>query len=153
MKKFFSFVIALVACAITFTSCEKKIDSPLVGSWNHGGYYIDDKGEYEALFSLHFFDNGDFQYNVSILPTDGGITIHTSYETFGSWDVDGDKVTLHCKKYGVSQDGQITYDSKFKPYDEEAKWRIDGHYLYLTRYIGTEEEIEERFYDGSGPQD
>lgn len=149
MKKFFSFVIALVACAMTFTSCEKKIDSPLVGSWLHRGYYIDlEEHEYNALISFHFFDNGDFQYNISLLP-DEGTVVHDAYEYFGSWDVDGDKLTLHYKKYGKSHDGQVTYDSTFKPYDEEAKWRIENHYLYLTRYIGTEEEVVEEFYDGS----
>ena len=35
MKKFLS--LALVACALAFTSCEPKIDSPIVGSWNARG--------------------------------------------------------------------------------------------------------------------
>ena len=149
MKKIFSFAIALVACALAFTSCEPKIDSPLVGGWNHGGYYIDAEGnEYNALFSFHFFDNGDFQHNISILT--GEVAIHDAFVKQGSWSVKDDEVTLHYKKGGKSHDGQITYDSSFKPYDEVAKWRIEGHYLYLTRFIGTEDEIVEEFYDGSG---
>ena len=35
MKKFLFFAIALVAGALAFTSCDKKVDSPLVGTWEY----------------------------------------------------------------------------------------------------------------------
>lgn len=54
MKKIFSFVIALVACALTFTSCEKKADVnqyPFVG---HTFVGTDESGTAQLLFRDDF---------------------------------------------------------------------------------------------------
>lgn len=155
MKKIFAFALALVACVMTFTSCEKKIESPLVGSWSHKGTLrvvnpVDGTSvTYEALFSFDFIDNGDFQYNISIIPEGDVVAIHDEYITFGTWTVEGDIITLNKKTYGLRHDGQFTVDATFKPSEELVKWRIDGHNLIVKREYGTEKEYEESFSDGS----
>lgn len=151
MKKIFTFAIVLVASALSFTSCEAKIDSPLVGSWNARGLlYVEEEFEwYETLRMFHFFDNGDFQYTEYIYDDKGYLTDNGEILT-GSWEVNGDILTLHKKKYGTIQAGQTTFYSSFKPSSETNKWFIEGHYLHLIRLYGTDDEFEEEFYDGSG---
>ena len=149
MKKFFAFAIALVTCALTFTSCEKKIESPLVGSWNtRGGAYIVDISTGQTQYFenaerwFHFHDNGQFQYFLYTSTFNG-------YTKEGTWSVDGDILTLHWTKYGVVTNNNTVYNSKFIPEDETVKWRIDGHYVYFTRNYGTDKEETVSFYDGS----
>ena len=152
MKKFLS--LALVACALAFTSCEPKIDSPIVGSWNARGTLAivnpstGTTQYYDVLRMFYFSDNGTFQYN-DYLYNDAGIATSDGYILQGSWSVDGDKLTLNTKKSGTVSSNNITYDSDFKPVSELIKWHIDGHYLHLTRNYGTDKEREEAFYDGS----
>ena len=148
MKKFFSFAVALVACAMVFTSCEVKIDSPLVGSWNHRSTLNLDGVEYDALTSIYFIDNGQVSYNTSKLEE----VIHDNYITEGTWSVDGNKVTFYWQKQGVRHDGVASYDSSFKATTEVCPWEIkevNGRkHLYLTRYQGTEKEFVEEFTSG-----
>ncbi len=143
-----TFAIALVACTLTFTSCEKKIDSPLVGSWLHRTNLYIDNVRYDAITTLTFLDNGTFIYETAKLP-DEGTAIREAMVREGSWSVDGDKVTLHWEKQGMRMDGQITYNPDFKKEDELTKWEIKDHNLYLTRYYGTAQEVVEEFSDGS----
>ena len=149
MKKFFSFAIALVACALAFTSCEPKVNSPIVGSWNARGYLILDGTTYNCLRTFSFFDNGTFEYGEYILEDD--YAVHDGFVTTGKFKLDGDKVTLSKQKYAKSHNGNRTYYNDYVPSEELAKWRIEDHYLYLNRYLGTEDEHEERYYDGSAP--
>lgn len=146
MKKFFIF--ALVACALAFTSCEPKIDSPLVGSWNTRGYILEEGVVRECLCAFSFFDNGTFNYGDYII--EDGYAVHDGYVTEGAWSVDGDKLTLRKQKAGKSHDGNRTYDPNYKASEELIKWHIDGHYLYLVRYYGTSDQREESYYDGKG---
>ena len=158
MKKFFSFAIALVTCALVFTSCEQKIDSPLVGGWTAGRGTlevvnpIDNTVEVrECSVSINFFDNGRFQHDISLLEeadASGYSAIRDSYSLEGSWTVDGDKLTLRKEKYGLRHDGQMTYSKDYKPSEELVKWVIDGHHLKLTRNLGTDKEYEEVYSDG-----
>ena len=146
MKKFFSFAIALVACALAFTSCELKIDSPLVGSWNNSGKLtlIDastgTSQSYDAHYWLSFFDNGQFQNNVYITGTFDGV-----YRK-GTWSVKGDQVTIRKQVGGRIQNNNFYNDSSFEPTEEVATWSIKDHYLTLTYSDG---HIEQ-YYDGSG---
>jgi len=150
MKKYFSFAIALLACAFTFTSCEPKIDSPLVGGWSYRGTLTEIdvttgyQVEREVLYSLHFFDNGDFQHSIFYYD-DYGYATADGYVKQGSWSVKEDKVTINTKKSGVIRNKEFIYDSSFKPTTDEATWRIDGHYLIL-KYAS--DGHEESYYDG-----
>ena len=150
MKKFFSFAIALVACAMTFISCETKIDSPLVESWNRRGTLVEVDAEtgtsveYSALFDLYFFDNGQWQYNIHKYDAHGDLDINNGYIKRGTWSVKGDKITLRTQQSGKIVDRQPVYDTSFKPTTEEITWRIDGHNLHLTFSDGHEEV----YYDG-----
>ena len=154
MKKILIFAFALLACAMAFTSCGIKIDSPLVGSWNARGKLVvvnptdGSNKSYDILRHLYFFDNGTFQYNEYFYDNNGYAT-SDGYITVGTWSVDGDKLTLHKQKTGTCHANMPTYDNSFTPVDELIKWRIDGHYLYLIRNYGTENEYEDSFYDGS----
>lgn len=149
MKKFFSFAIALVACALAFTSCEPKVNSPIVKSWNARATLYIDGTAYDGLLNFAFFEDGTFEYGEFIIE-DGG-QVHDGYVIEGKFKLDGDKVTLSKQKAGKSHNGNRTYDQSYQPSEELAKWRIEEHYLYLTRYFGTEDEREERYYDGSAP--
>ena len=150
MKKFSCFAIALVACALAFTSCETKIDSPLVGGWNTRGTLVEidpsdgSQQVYEVLHSLSFFDNGQFQH--SIYYYDGqGYTTANGYVTSGTWSVKENKVTIRTEKSGKIRNNEFIYDSSFKPTTDEATWRIEGHYLYL---IYASDGREETYRDG-----
>ena len=150
MKKFFSFAIALVVCAMTFISCETKIDSPLVESWNRRGVLVEVDAEtgtsveYNALFDLYFFDNGQWQYNIHKYDAYGDLDINNGYIKRGTWSVKENKLTLRTAQSGKIVNKQPVYDGSFKPTTEEITWRIDGHYLHLTFADGHEEE----YYDG-----
>ena len=156
MKKFFSFAIALVACALAFTSCEKKIDSPLVGTWTAGLSRLtiinpidNTREERECSVSFTFYDTGKFQHDISILEesdASGYSAIHDSYSTEGTWSVDGNKLTLHKEKYGLRHDGQMTYAKDYTPSDELIKWEIKDNNLYLTYYAGTDDEMTMEYY-------
>ena len=147
MKKIFSFAIALVACALAFTSCDPYTNSPLVGSWlANGTLTLLDATTgvskvYDANHSIHFFDNGQFQYNVYIKGTTDGIFKR------GVWAAKGDQLTLRTQKAGEIRSNEFVYDNSFKTTDEVVTWSIDGHYLTLTHADGS----KEIFYDGSGP--
>ena len=142
MKKLFSFAIALVACALAFTSCETKIDSPIVGGWNTRGILVEVNAdgtsqEAEVSHSLNFFDNGQYQYNIYYYGTFNG------YVKRGTWSVKGDKLTIRTEKSGKINNNEFVYND-FTVKEEVVTWRIDGHYLILTYSDGHEES----FYDG-----
>ena len=145
MKKIFAFAFALVASALVFTSCEKKIDSPLVGGWNTSGTLtiIDASTgppqEYDADFQLTFFDNGQLQNNIYIKGTFNGI-----YRK-GTWSVNGNQVTIRKQVGGTIQNNNFINDNTFKPTEEVAEWSIENNYLYLNYTDGR----KERYYDGS----
>ena len=149
MKKSFSFAIALVATALALVSCEQKIDSPLVGSWNARGtlYVADEDHYYDVLRCFFFIDNGHFQYNDYFYDGDG-VATDEGYILEGTWTVDGDKLTLHKTQFGTCKGSERKYNSNFQPSDEVIKWRIDGHDLHLTRKDGNGKEYEEVFNDG-----
>ena len=153
MKKFFTFAFALVASALVLTSCEPKIESPLVGTWSTGrGTFaihspIDGSliGTYECTTSYTFYDNGKYQYDINIIEQEvdaqGINPIRDIYSTEGTWKTAGDQLTLHKEKYGLRHDGVITYDPKFQPSEEVIKWEIKDNKLYLTYYAGTDKEM------------
>ena len=146
MKKFLSFAIAIIACALTFTSCDPNIDSPIVGNWNTRGYLVETdptdgiSREYEVSLSLSFFDNGQYQYNIYYYGTFNG------YVKRGTWSVKDDKLTIRTQKSGKIRNNEFIYDN-FTTTEEVVTWRIEGHYLHLTYSDGHEES----YYDGSGP--
>ena len=146
MKKFFSLVIALVACALTFTSCQPKIDSPIVGGWNTRGVLVvvdpasGASVEREVSHSLNFFDNGQYQYNIYYYGTFDG------YVKRGTWSVKDNNLTIRTEKAGKIRNNEFVYDD-FTRKEEVVTWRIENHYLYLTYDDGHVES----FYDGSGP--
>lgn len=145
MRKFLFFAIALVASVLAFTSCETKIESPLVGGWSNQGEIVVVKpdGTTQTVYgsnSLNFFDNGEYQRNIYIEGTFDG------WVQRGEWKVKEDKVTIYTQKSGTINNNNFVYDSSFKPVEEVATWRIENHYLYLTHSDGT----VERLYDGSG---
>lgn len=133
MKKIFSFAVALVACALAFTSCQTKIDSPLVGWWSAPTIIVDETSqEREGRNDLNFIDNGQFQQNMYYDGTFDG------FYAKGTWSVKGDKVTINKTVYGKISNNNFIPDNSFKPYSEEYTWRIDGHYLYLKDSEGNE---------------
>ena len=146
MKKIFSFAVALIACALAFTSCDPKIDSPLVGGWLiNGTLTIVDPSTgtsttYDAEHSINFFDNGQYQYNIYIKNTFDGIYYR------GTWSVKENQVTIRTQKYGPIKDNTFYVDSSFQPKEEVATWEIKDHYLYLTYSVGR----KVHFYVGSG---
>ena len=141
MKKYFYFVIALVACALAFTSCNQKIDSPLVGWWSVATHVVDATTQEEraARNELNFFDNGQFQQNIYYDGTFDGLYAR------GTWSVNGNKVTITKDTSGTINNNNFVVDSSFKPYTEVYTWRIEGHYLYLQTADG---EVYE-FRDGN----
>ena len=154
MKKIFSYVIALMACALTFSGCEKKIDSPLVGNWNIRGTLavVNADGTtsyYAVLRRFSFIDNGTFQYNDYLFDSQDYAT-SDGWILTGTWEVDGDMLTLHKQKFGTVKNNEPTFEASFKAKDELIKWRIADHYLHLTRNYGAADQYEEEFYDGSG---
>ena len=140
MKKYFFFAIALVVCALAFTSCNPKIDSPLVGWWSVGTYVVDETTQQEraARNELNFFDNGQFQQNIYYNGTFDGLYAR------GTWSVNGNKVTISKTTSGTIKNNNFVADPSFKPYTEEYTWHIEGHYLYLE----TAEGIVYQFRDG-----
>lgn len=152
MKKYFFFAIALVASALAFTSCETKIESPLVGGWSHRGILneIDlttgSAVEREVLYSLHFFDNGEFQHSIYYYDSKGYVT-SDGYVKRGTWSVKDNKVTIRTEKSGKIRNNEFIYDSSFKPTTDEATWRIEDHYLHL---IYASDGHEESYSDGKG---
>ena len=160
MKKFFSFVFALVASALVLTSCETepKVDSPLVGTWSTGrGTFaihspIDGSliGTYECTTSYTFYDTGKYQYCINIIepePDEQGINrVRDIYTTEGTWTTEGNQLTLHKQKYGLRHDGEMTYEPKYQPSDEVIKWEIKDKNLLLTYYAGTEKEMTMEYY-------
>lgn len=149
MKKFFILAIALVASALVLTSCETKIDHPLVGNWNAKGlFYNEEEFEfYDTYRTFRFLDNGDFQYTEYLYDLEDRLTNDGAFLE-GSWSVDGDILTLHKKKFGTIEGGKFIYDDSYKLPDETNKWFIEGLTLHLIRLYGTEDEFEEEFYYG-----
>ena len=139
MKKYFSFAIALVASALAFTSCNQKIDSPLVGWWSVATTVYDETTQQERAASneLNFFDNGQFQQNLYYKGAFDG------FYAMGTWSVNGNKVTISKTTSGKINNNNFVADSSFKPYTEEYTWRIDGHYLYLQTADGTVYEFRD----------
>ena len=143
MKKFFIFAIALVASALTFTSCDKNnIDSPVVGTWaqieEDMEYFItfDGKGNYTYINNYYFYD------------IDTGEKIQTPHEHVvikGSFKIDGDIITVHNESQTISMDGGPAESIEWEPYDEQMKFRIEGNSLYLTRSYGTDYSWEEQW--------
>lgn len=152
MKKYFFFAIALVACALAFTSCDTKIESPLVGGWNHRGILTEidlttgSEVEREVLYSLHFFDNGEFQHSIYYYDSEG-YTTSDGYVKRGKWSVKDNKVTIRTEQSGKIRNKEFIFDSSFKPSTDEATWRIEDHYLYLIYASDGHEEI---YSDGKG---
>ena len=144
MKKII--VLAAVAALALFTSCEQKIDSPLVGGWNTSGQltlFDATTGEtktYDARHDLTFFDNGKFQFNSYITGTFDGAW------KYGTWSVKGDQLTMRTGSAGLIQNNTFYSYTDFQATEETVTWEIKGHYLYLTH---ANEEVEE-YYDGSG---
>lgn len=140
MKKYFYFAIALVACALAFTSCETKIDSPLVGNWNVATYVYDVTTQQtrSARNWLHFIDNGQFQQNIYYDGTFDGLY------AMGTWSVNGNKVTIRKNTSGKINNNNFVPDSSYEPNTQEFTWHIEGHYLYLETADG---EVYE-FRDG-----
>ena len=103
MRKFFIFAIALVASALTLTSCEgNKIDSPIVGTWaqihEDMEYFItfDGKGNYTYINNYYFYDQ----------ETGEKIEIpHEHVVIKGSFKIDGDIITVHNDTETISMDG------------------------------------------------
>lgn len=139
MKKYFYFAIALVVCALAFTSCNPKIDSPLVGWWSASTYVVDETTQQEraARNDLNFIDNGQFQQNLYYQGTFDGLY------AMGTWAVNGNKVTISKTSSGTINNNNFVNDPTFKPYTEEYTWRIEGHYLYLKTADGEEYEFRD----------
>ena len=142
MKKLFS--ILAVACALVFTSCNTKIDSPLVGWWSAPATIVDvnpdgTQTERAGRNELNFIDNGQFQQNMYYAGDS-----FSGYYAMGTWSVKDNKVTIRKTSSGKIDNKNFVADSSFKPFEEEYTWRIEGHYLYLT----TSEGIEYTFRDG-----
>lgn len=148
--KLFVVLCCAVVCASAFTSCNTKIDSPLVGSWNTRSTLIEidpssgSKVYREVLHSLHFIDNGQFQHGIYYYDNNNYAT-SDGYITQGTWSVKEDKVTVRTEKSGKIRNNEYIFDSSFKSTTDEATWRIDGHYLYL-KYAS--DGHEESYYDG-----
>ena len=144
MRKFFIFAIALVASALTFTSCDKNnIDSPVVGTWaqihEDMEYFItfDGKGNYTYINNYYFYD------------IDTGEKIQTPHEHVvikGSFKIDGDIITVHNDTETISMDGGPAQDIEWEPYDEQMKYSVKGNTLHLIRDYGTESAFEQEFY-------
>lgn len=144
MRKFFIFAIALVASALTFTSCDKNnIDSPVVGTWaqihEDMEYFItfDGKGNYTYINNYYFYD------------IDTGEKIQTPHEHVvikGSFTIDGDIITVHNDTETISMDGGPAQDIEWEPYDEQMKYSVNGNTLHLIRDYGTEYAFEQEFY-------
>lgn len=118
---------------MAFTSCQTKIDSPLVGWWSAPTIIVDETSqEREGRNDLNFIDNGQFQQNMYYDGTFDG------FYAKGTWSVKGDKVTINKTVYGKISNNNFIPDNSFKPYSEEYTWRIDGHYLYLKDSEGNE---------------
>ena len=142
----------MALCALSFTSCDPKIDSPLVGGWNTRGTLIEidpasgSQVYYEVLHMLHFFDNGQFQHNIYYYDDHGYLTTD-GLVTRGTWSVKDNKVTIRTQQSGKIRNNEFIYDSSFKPTTDEATWRIEGRYLYL-KYAS--DGHEESYYNGKG---
>lgn len=144
MRKFFLFAIALVASALTFTSCDKNnIDSPIVGTWaqihEDMEYFItfDGKGNYTYINNYYFYDQ------------ETGKKIETPHEHVvikGSFTIDGDIITVHNESQTISMDGGPAQDIEWEPYDEQMKYSVNGNTLHLIRDYGTESAFEQEFY-------
>jgi hypothetical protein len=139
MKKYFYFAIALVVCALACTSCNQKIDSPLVGWWSASTYVVDETTHQEraARNDLNFIDNGQFQQNLYYQGTFDGLY------AMGTWAVNGNKVTISKTSSGTINNNNFVNDYTFKPYTEEYTWRIEGHYLYLKTADGEEYQFRD----------
>ena len=151
-KTIFAALCCALVSALAFTSCETKIDSPLVGGWNLRGTLTEidvttgSAVEYDVLYSLHFFDNGQFQHNIYYYD-DQGYTTPNGYVKQGTWSVKDNIVTFRTQKSGKIRNNEFIYDSSFQPTTDEATWRIENHYLYL---IYASDGHEESYSDGKG---
>lgn len=152
MKTIKLFAALCCVSAMLFTSCENKIDSPLVGGWNLRGILTEidvttgSEVERQVLYSLHFFDNGQFQHSIYYYD-DQGYPTSDGYVKRGTWSVKEDKVTFRTEQSGKIVNKEFVYDISFKPTTDEATWRIENHYLYL-KYAS--DGHEESYFDGKG---
>ena len=145
MKKFIIFAMALVAGAMTFTSCEKdKIDSPLVGTWEDVVTYYDEGRDLSTIMeSIITFDGKGnyvleegkyFQYGKSERETHGRGIEH------GSYSIDGNLVTVHHEESMTIYNGHTGKmeeqpEENLRHYDEQLRFSIDGNKLTLIRNL------------------
>lgn len=145
MKKFLFFVMALVAGAMTFTSCEKdKIDSPLVGTWEQvETHYAPEKKLSTIKEAIITFDGKGnyileegkyFQYDGEEKET------HLRGIERGSYSIEGDLVTVHheeSKSIYNPETGKMEEQPEeyLRHYDEQIRFSIDGNKLTLNRNL------------------
>ena len=140
MKKILFFAMALVACALAFTSCDKnKVDSPVVGTWRYQTPPAPDSG----WFGVYIFTfNGDGTFALYDYAYGPGADLSKPYDGFvwrGPYEINGDIITIHKEKYGMAKaDGTEEYDDEWQSEDEKLKFSINGNIMHITRDYGTD---------------
>ena len=145
MKKVLFFAIALVASALTFTSCEKdKIDSPLVGTWEQvETFYVPETKVTTRMETIITFDGKGnyvlergkyFDYD------EGGTETHMRGIERGSFSIEGDIVTVHHEEsisnYNPGTGKWEELEAEYlRHYDEQLRFSIDGNKLTLIRNL------------------
>ena len=131
MKKVLFFAIALVASVMTFTSCEKNGDNPLVGTWQHIETYGDGRSEQKVIFDgSNNFTYSDFKYM--------GDQVHYGQIIKGSYKIAGDIVTISYAECSWTNDGQeYTKQDDFSLADEQIKYTVEGNTLTVIRLYGS----------------
>ena len=141
MKKVLFFAFALVASVLAFTSCKgNKIDSPIVGTWKYATDPTPDSGwwtEYTFTFG------GDGMFSLLDVAHPGTEEVYDGFIYTGSYEINGDIITLHKNKMGEYSNGQTKYYQDYEPNDERMKFSLTGNKLTLTREYGTDYAWEE----------
>ena len=145
MKKILFFAMALVAGAMTFTSCEKdKIDSPLVGTWEQVEKYYDEVGKVthrmEAIITFDGKGNYALEEAKYFDWDEGGTEVHGKGIERGSFSIEGDIVTVHHEEsisnYNPETGKMEELDAEYlRHYDEQLRFTIDGKKLTLIRNL------------------
>lgn len=137
--------MALVAGAMTFTSCEKdKIDSPLVGTWEQVETYYDPVGKVTTIMEAIITFDGKGNYVLEEGKyfdwDEGGKETHGRGIERGSFSIEGDLVTVHHEEsmtiynpYSGKMEEQP--EENLRHYDEQLRFSIDGNKLTLIRNL------------------
>lgn len=137
MKKILFFAFALVASALTLTSCKSdKADNPLVGTWKYVTEPAEDSGWY-GVYTFTFTDENTFSL-IDEAHAPGSEEMHDGFIWRGPYEVKDDIITIHKEKMGELRDGKETYYEDYEPEDEKMKFAINDNKLTLTRDYNTE---------------